>query len=90
MKFKPGDIVTLKSAFIDRGQSLTVLECFPPEGPMPNSYNVILQSKQGDNMLTTRLPEFAIVKHEKSDVLNFDRVDPPPTPDVVEDEEEAS
>lgn len=90
MKFKPGDVVMLKSVCIDRGQSMTVLECHEPEGAMPTSYSIILQSKQGDNMLTTCVPEFAIVKHVDSDKLNFDREDPAPVLTAVDDEESAS
>ena len=71
MKYELGDTVWLKSSNPDAGDAgMTVLLCIDPpaEGVVP-AYDLAMVSQDGSNLLTFRMPEFALINAKEHSAL---------------------
>lgn len=59
-RFQRGDVVWLKAALEGGAQPATILEVHPADEQKPVTYALALQSRDGNNLLTFNMPEYAL------------------------------
>lgn len=69
MKFAPGDVVYLKSAYVSGGVPANVMECHEATETDHEKYDLLVQSRDGESLCSFTAPVFVLIGEPKATAL---------------------